>query len=215
MVPGASIVAWSVERTCLRCGKAFLPTARGQKYCGRQKERGTCSWLNGRDQTKRFVVENKDRCRDQRRAWARKRAEDPTYREHLRDRHRRKYYGITREQFDAIKAAQGGGCAICGQPRGRFLRGCDRDLAVDHDHATKLLRGLLCDDCNIGLGMFEHSIERLQSAIGYLQRHERGESPGMAVVGRAAVTDEAHERMVKARKNDQARRRKRAVSPER
>lgn len=63
-------------------------------------------------------------------------------------------------------AKQGGVCAICKNPEKSCARGYR--LAVDHDHATKQVRGLLCVNCNQGLGHFRDSIPRLQAAIGYL-----------------------------------------------
>lgn len=56
-------------------------------------------------------------------------------------------YGITVEEYEAIKAAQGGVCYICRRANGRTVR-----LSVDHDHATGLIRGLLCKACNTFLG---------------------------------------------------------------
>jgi hypothetical protein len=53
-----------------------------------------------------------------------------------------KKYGLTREQYEAILAFQGGKCAIClNEPK-------TRRLAVDHDHTTGQIRGLLCMNCN-------------------------------------------------------------------
>jgi hypothetical protein len=74
-------------------------------------------------------------------------------------------YGITPEQYDLLEQQQNGLCEICKQV---CLTG--RRLAVDHDHQTNKLRGLLCSRCNIGLGQFEESIERLQAAADYLRR---------------------------------------------
>ena len=45
------------------------------------------------------------------------------------------------------------------------------DLCVDHDHATLAFRGLLCRQCNSGLGFFKDRIESLQNAIIYLQKY--------------------------------------------
>lgn len=61
-------------------------------------------------------------------------------------------------------AAQGGGCAICGKqcPTGRAL-------AVDHDHDTGEIRGLLCYKHNTALGLLD-SIELLTAAISYLRK---------------------------------------------
>jgi hypothetical protein len=72
-------------------------------------------------------------------------------------------YGITPADYQALLNAQGGGCAICG------LTNSGRDrLAVDHDHKTGTVRGLLCHGCNIGLGNFHDSPTNLQKAIAYL-----------------------------------------------
>ena len=56
-------------------------------------------------------------------------------------------YGLTQADYDLLAAAQNGVCAICERkPRGK--------LCVDHDHATRQLRFLLCRSCNIGFGHF-------------------------------------------------------------
>jgi len=80
-------------------------------------------------------------------------------------------YGITREDFDKIATEQGGVCAICKQPP--YVDHPDprkKRLSVDHNHVTRQIRGLLCDKCNIGLGVFQDSPELLAAAIIYLQR---------------------------------------------
>jgi len=56
--------------------------------------------------------------------------------------HLRRKYGITPAQYDEMFARQGGVCAVCGRPP------MTRRLAVDHDHVTKRVRGLLCFHCN-------------------------------------------------------------------
>lgn len=59
---------------------------------------------------------------------------------------------------------QKGLCKICHQPpNGRWKR-----LAVDHDHLTGKVRGLLCHSCNAGLGHFKDSVDALRSAISYI-----------------------------------------------
>jgi hypothetical protein len=42
-------------------------------------------------------------------------------------------------------------------------------LGVDHDHITGKVRGLLCNDCNLGIGHFKDNIEKLKLAIKYLE----------------------------------------------
>lgn len=69
------------------------------------------------------------------------------------------------EWMGEMLAAQGGTCAICGKE-------CDihRNLAVDHDHESGKVRGLLCQNCNVGLGHFKDNPALLQQAIDYLRR---------------------------------------------
>jgi len=75
-------------------------------------------------------------------------------------------YGISLVDYDEMLEAQGRGCAICGKtPEAE-----GRQLAVDHDHETDEIRGLLCSRCNPGLGMFMDDPELLRSAIAYLER---------------------------------------------
>jgi len=69
-------------------------------------------------------------------------------------------YGITAAQFDELLAKQGGVCAICGR---------ENPEHVDHDHETGKLRGILCFNCNGGLGQFSDNTERLANAIEYLE----------------------------------------------
>lgn len=80
-------------------------------------------------------------------------------------------YGLTIEEFEARVAAQGGVCAICaGGPNDRHGTDRKKALAVDHCHATGSVRGLLCDNCNMGIGMFRDDPSLLLAAIEYLAR---------------------------------------------
>lgn len=87
-------------------------------------------------------------------------------------------YGITMAQYDALVAAQGGACAIC-----RQVFTAVKDTHVDHDHRCcppagsqrakrcgTCVRGILCGQCNKGLGMFRDDVETLNAAIRYLRR---------------------------------------------
>lgn len=73
----------------------------------------------------------------------------------------KKEYGITLEEYDTLKS-KSSGCGICGEPQ---------ELQLDHDHVTGKVREFLCGHCNRGLGMFRDSMERLHSAIAYLEKH--------------------------------------------
>lgn len=81
------------------------------------------------------------------------------------DYERRVRYSLTREQIDAMAAAQGNSCAIC---RSEFTY----TPHVDHDHQTGKVRALLCRTCNIGVGYLEHRMAPQWGA--YIARHKEG-----------------------------------------
>ena len=84
--------------------------------------------------------------------------------------HRRAKFGITPEQYDAMLKEQGGVCAICREPETGRNRAGAVSLAVDHDHETGLVRGLLCNTCNRGIGLLKDRPDILRSALQYLER---------------------------------------------
>lgn len=79
----------------------------------------------------------------------------------------KKKYGISTEQYDEMLRRQQGVCAVCGEvnPDGRRL-------AVDHEHETGQVRGLLCTMCNRGIGSMRDDPERLRAAAAYLEGYE-------------------------------------------
>ena len=79
---------------------------------------------------------------------------------------RKKKYGVSPEDFETLRKEQEGRCGICGIAEENLLY---ESLHVDHSHKTGLVRGLLCFYCNVGIGHFKEDINRLQSAIKYLE----------------------------------------------
>lgn len=77
-----------------------------------------------------------------------------------------KRYGITLEIYQEMFSRQRGVCAICKNPTNHKY---GRRLDVDHDHATGIVRGLLCCKCNRGLGYFRDNADYLIQAALYLQ----------------------------------------------
>jgi len=82
----------------------------------------------------------------------------------------RRDFGITVADFDAMQAKQHGVCAICSQPFGCSIR---KRLCIDHDHKTGRVRGLLCFNCNTGLGKFSDDPGHLRRAADYLENSNR------------------------------------------
>jgi|SRR5580658_330414 hypothetical protein len=74
---------------------------------------------------------------------------------------------ITIAQYNSLLSQQNGGCAICGAVSGRVGK---VRLYVDHDHESGTIRGLLCQKCNSGLGLFQDSANLVRTAAAYLQK---------------------------------------------
>ena len=99
-------------------------------------------------------------------AW---RAANPEKGKRARRRHAWKCYGIdlTVEEYDVMFEAQGGRCLGCRRHQSEL----SRSLAVDHDHDTGAVRGLLCARCNTAIGMTSDSPDTLRSLASYLELH--------------------------------------------
>lgn len=119
---------------------------------------------------RRFREKNGDRIRAyMRRRYKVKRAEILLYNKRRRaerpqveqDWYLRTEYGLTLVQYNAIRTKQRNRCAICRKSQ-------KKRLAVDHDHKTGRVRGLLCERCNHGLGHFKDNKALLAKAIKYL-----------------------------------------------
>ena len=79
-------------------------------------------------------------------------------------------YGITFDEYEELLSKQNKKCAICGIDNNGKYRNKPRAFAVDHCHTTGKIRGLLCSDCNTGIGLLKDNINFLQSAINYLNK---------------------------------------------
>src|SRR3990167_340895 len=81
-----------------------------------------------------------------------------------RESYLKRAYKLSLFEFERLKIAQHGKCAICGETVSR--------LVIDHCHKTHKVRGLLCTTCNAGIGQLKESIGLLANAIAYLKSHE-------------------------------------------
>lgn len=81
----------------------------------------------------------------------------------------KRVYGLTLEDFDEILKSQDYKCAICEMPQ---ILTFHKTLSVDHNHNSGKVRGLLCSNCNFGLGAFKEEQSLFQKAMNYLK--ERG-----------------------------------------
>ena len=80
-------------------------------------------------------------------------------------------YGITEEQYDQMFKKQNGKCAICNQIS-------EKALSVDHCHDTGKIRGLLCGNCNRGIGCLKDDENRIIKAAEYVKNAKCKSSTG-------------------------------------
>lgn len=80
----------------------------------------------------------------------------------------KKSYGISLEEYNLMLDKQGRCCAICGQHESVF----SRRLAVDHNHSTGDIRGLLCGPCNSAIGQLKEDRKLFLKAIEYLESYD-------------------------------------------
>jgi len=95
-------------------------------------------------------------------AKAKRYRDKPSSKAKKRNNQLQKEFGMTLEQYNALLLQQGGACKICRS------KNAGKELAVDHDHRTGKVRGLLCSGCNLGLGNFRDDPESLRLASIYL-----------------------------------------------
>ena len=157
------------EKPCVICGKLFQPTGPYAKYCC--KACATIGWKSLRSpesikaklkSQKAWVEANKERAAKTLLDWRKRNKERLCI--NSRNAHLKKFYGLDIHEYSKILTCQKGGCAICSKPPGK------RSLAVDHCHQTKAVRGLLCQSCNIAIGLFKDDPDLLKRAIHYLNR---------------------------------------------
>lgn len=129
------------------------------------KENNKIRYIKNIDKNKElrkiYNMNNKEKINTSRKRYATKNKNQ------IRNNHIKSRYGITLEQYNEMFKLQEEKCLICNKHQNEF----NKAFAIDHDHKTGKIRGLLCHKCNSGLGSFNDSIETLQHAIDYLKNN--------------------------------------------
>lgn len=164
-------------RWCVRCEQAKPITdfylRRGRYYetrcrnCRntRQREAHRQNPEKYREYTKEWRAKNQHKLRAIRRKWT------------------IATYGLTEQEYNKMLAIQGGVCASCGDGPTRGY------LVIDHDHGTNKVRGLLCDRCNMALGMLKDDLKRIRALYYYIERSTC--KSGLSVQGGVSLTTNA------------------------
>jgi hypothetical protein len=125
--------------------KAEINKRRKEKYHANPEPR--------RAERKKWYLENRERAL----AYYAER------KDHYRNKRLQREYGITLEEHTQMLKNQNECCAICQNKR---------PLRVDHNHSTGKVRGLLCDKCNVTIGLLDENITVTERLTAYLKQHQ-------------------------------------------
>lgn len=112
------------------------------------------------------IYRSKSHVKEQKRQYERNYIQRPDVKRHRQEYALQYYYRITPKEREEKLLAQKGKCAICTKQLPDWTK-----ARIDHDHKTKKVRGILCNDCNLLLGHAFDNIVTLQKAVDYLQQH--------------------------------------------
>ena len=132
----------------------------GEDY-GYSKE----EWLK-LDRNQRSRIRHREKHRAAVRSWYSRNKE---YAKSRQRKYQLQKYNLTEQAYKDLLTEQKESCALCGtkQPTGKW-----KVFAVDHCHDTGNVRGLLCNECNRGMGLLKDSSELLRKAADYLDQHK-------------------------------------------
>lgn len=137
-----------------------------QYHCMKCKREEKRKWYYAnlercRATTREYSAKHREQVRASTKRWAK---ENP---DKVKEYYLKKKYLINLAQYNQAMIDQDHKCALCKKPHGKR----NNSLFVDHCHATKKFRGLICYSCNTGLGHFKDSIPALEAAVAYLKKH--------------------------------------------
>ena len=142
--PEDQFYTYDLARKAYRCKECAKKKAR--EYKARKRKENLAAWVqHDRAYRKRRYHENPDR------------AANATL---------QMKYGISLEGYEELLKRQNGICLLCKRPPGK------RRLSVDHNHKTGKIRGLLCNNCNRGIGHLRDDPTLLREAANYLEEHD-------------------------------------------
>ena len=163
----------SVLRKCKECGlEAHNDTELELFKTDKRNKYGKCNTCKSCDAKRNQItrsnmsISEKEQRKQYEKEYMRKResSSESYYNLGGRSKKLEKLYGITEIEYNSMFASQAGECSIClthqSEHKHRFV--------VDHCHETNIVRGLLCKQCNIGLGMMKDNVDNLVRAIQYL-----------------------------------------------
>ena len=157
----AAAAAWAMRNPdkVKEAKRRWLEKNRDARNVTRREKRAVARHKRLEEQRK-WEAENQDLVAARVRERAFKRKED------LLANQLRFHYRLSLGEFKSMREDQNGRCAICGIPADKNTRGYR--LFVDHDHKTGVIRNLLCNRCNSGIGFLNEDVHLLTKMARYL-----------------------------------------------
>ena len=158
-------------KKCARCGELKVHSAFRKNS---QLKSGLHSYCLNCDKKIKMNYKKSARGREMNSIWEKSekaRSAQQKYRSsekaknNVRNRHLKRVFGITQDEYLKMLSSQNERCAICE----KHYSYQNRRLDIDHDHETGKIRGLLCNPCNRAIGRFEHNTMLMKKAINYLK----------------------------------------------
>lgn len=150
----------AVRKSCKKAYWANPDKARAEALEYRNAHRDE---VNAKQRARRLA--NPELFRARSNAW---REAHPESRAATRRKQMLKRHGLTLADYDRMHATQQGLCMICGDPETSVKCGKVQLLSVEHCHVTGRVRGLTCNRCNRGMGLFADNPDLLRAAAAYL-----------------------------------------------
>lgn len=134
-------------------------------------EKGRKYHLENKDERhkahRKYREKYKDRINKASREWCEKNKFE------LRKKAIERKYGLKVAEYEKLVLEQKNLCAICEKRERVSHKGQIKELAVDHDHETGKVRGLLCHSCNLAIGVLLDKPELFKKAAEYLVKHKK------------------------------------------
>ena len=142
------------SRKCYQKNKEKIRNQAKQSYLRNQEKR--CRYYRER------YHKNKEKNKERLKEYGKRNYQKN--KDRMRNYTLKRNYGITSDKYAELFNSQNGVCAICGRTNKDGRR-----LAIDHDHITKKVRGLLCNKCNVSLAGFGDDKHLLIKILSYLE----------------------------------------------
>jgi hypothetical protein len=169
------------EKLCETCGAKFEAKFNGEKYCSDEcrrtgSEKRAIANYERKKEEARLLGPRLKRCdclqcgKQFFSERSTKLCSEACRRERQRNRYRHRTHGVEDGSYESMLRLQDARCLICKEIK---------RLVVDHCHVNGHVRGLLCSQCNSGLGFFHDSVENLSGAVRYLQERGTPDDPAI------------------------------------